>query len=316
MKYLFAVGFAAATAQSLLACDLCAVYSATESRGEIGRGLYAGVAEQFTHFGTLQEDGREVPNEANQWLDSSITQLLVGYNFTERVGIQFNLPLIYRSFSRPHGFETDRDTESGIGDALLVGHAQIFRSESLDHTFAWNVLGGVKLPTGDSQRLEEEVHEHDHDPGAPESGIHGHDLTLGSGSWDGIVGTSLYGRWGRAYATASAQYAIRSRGDFDYRFADDLTWSGGPGVFVLLEDDYTLSLQACVTGEHKGKDDLAGEIAEDTGITSVFLGPEVHFTWRSQLSAEFAADFPVSIENTALQIVPDYRLRAALTWHF
>jgi hypothetical protein len=27
-------------------------------------------------------------------------------------------------------------------------------------------------------------------------------------------------------------------------------------------------------------------------------------------------DFPVSIDNTALQIVPDYRVRAALIWHF
>ncbi len=305
-----------AMATQVVACDLCAVYSATESRGEIGKGIYAGVAEQFTHFGTLQEDGKQVPDEADQWLDSSITQLLVGYNFTERIGVQFNLPFIHRSFSRPHGFETDRDTESGIGDALLLGHAQLLRSESPDGTFAWNLLAGVKLPTGDSYRIAEELDEHEHEPGAPESGIHGHDLALGSGSWDGLVGTSVYGRWKRAFATASAQYAIRSRGDFDYQYANDLTWAGGPGALLWLSDDCSVSVQACVSGEHKGKDDLAGETAEDTGITSVFVGPEIHFTWRSKLSAEFAADFPVSVDNTALQLVPDYRLRAALIWHF
>src|SRR5258706_15187253 len=95
----FAV-LAVACAQPLFACDLCAIYSAAESRGELGTGIYAGVAEQFTHFGTLQEDGVHVPNPDRQSLDSSITQLLLGYNFTERFGVQFNAPLFHRSFRR------------------------------------------------------------------------------------------------------------------------------------------------------------------------------------------------------------------------
>jgi hypothetical protein len=54
------------------------------------------------------------------------------------------------------------------------------------------LLTGIKFPTGDSSRLEEEFEEVEI-PGAPESGIHGHDLTLGTGSYDGIFGeeTSL-----------------------------------------------------------------------------------------------------------------------------
>jgi len=34
------------------------------------------------------------------------------------------------------------------------------------------------------------------------------------------------------------------------------------------------------------------------------------------LSAELGADLPVSIDNTALQSVPDYRVRAAVNWRF
>src|SRR5215468_737296 len=49
------------------------------------------------------------------------------------------------------------------------------------------LLTGIKFPTGDSSRLKEELHEVEV-PGAPESGIHGHDLTLGTGSYDGIFG--------------------------------------------------------------------------------------------------------------------------------
>ena len=49
------------------------------------------------------------------------------------------------------------------------------------------LLTGIKFPTGDSSRLKEEFHEIEI-PGAPESGIHGHDLTLGTGSYDGLFG--------------------------------------------------------------------------------------------------------------------------------
>jgi len=65
-------------------------------------------------------------------------------------------------------------------------------------------------------------------------------------------------------------------GDYDYRFANDLTWSGGPGVLLALKDDYTVSLHVNCTGETKGKDTFEGEKAEDTGITSV----RVALTWH------------------------------------
>lgn len=314
-NFAFAV-LAVASAPSLLACDLCAVYAASESRGELGKGLIIGGAEQFTHFGTLQQDGVEVPNGANQSLDSSITQVLLGYNFTERFGVQFNLPLIHRSFRRPEGGAIESGTESGLGDVSLTAHAQVLRHETKDTTFAWNVLGGVKFPTGDTRRLAEELNETEPLPGEPESGIHGHDLTLGSGSWDGVVGTSAFWRWKRCFLAASLQYSIRTRGDYGYEFANDLTWSGGPGVLLALNNSFTLSLQANVSGETKSRDTFEGAPAVDTGITAVYLGPEIVLTWQEKLSAEFGVDLPVSIDNTALQAVPDWRVRGALTWHF
>jgi hypothetical protein len=55
--------------------------------------------------------------------------------------------------------------------------------------------------------------------------------------------------------------------------------------------------------------------AEDTGITSVFLGPRVVASY-GRWSGEVTAEFPVSIDNTALQVVPDYRLRGGISFHF
>jgi len=109
---------------------------------------------------------------------------------------------------------------------------------------------------------------------------------------------------------------LRGDGLHQYHFANDLTWSGGPGYYVVRNSRAIVGLQAIVSGEYKGRDNFAGEIAEDTGVTAVYLGPQINFTWGDNLSAHAAVDLPMSIDNTSLQTVPDYRVRAGLTWHF
>jgi hypothetical protein len=278
-------------------------------------GLYVGVVEQFTHFGTLQEDGEKIANDVGQYLDGFVTEFIVGYRFHKPVAVQLNVPHIHRVFKRADGFDIERGTESGLGDVALAGHVRVFEIDSEDARFVGHVFGGVKFPTGDSGRLEEELHHH-HVPGAPESGIHGHDLALGSGSFDGVVGGSMFARWHRLYATARIQYAIRSEGDFGYRYANDLVWSGGPGVYFWQSHESTLGLRLNVSGETKGKDKWNGAKMDDTAHTNVFLGPELAFAWEEHLRVDVGADLPVVRENSALQIVPDYRIRFAATWQF
>lgn len=298
------------------ACDLCAIYRSLEAKSA-NPGLSLGLFEQFTHFGTMQLDGRQVENPANQSLDSSITQFIVGYQLNDRFGIQLNVPYINRSFRRPTASGSiDKGTESGLGDLSLTGHFRAFQHTTEETIFVWDLIGGVKFPTGSSDRIKEELSESDPAPGVPESGIHGHDLALGSGSYDGIVGTALFASWQRLFVTGAVQYSIRSRGDFDYRYANDLAWHLKPGGYLWLTHYASLGLQLAVSGEDKGKDDLAGVTAVDTGMTSVFAGPELSYTWKERLSAELGAEFPLVNDNSALQLVPDYRIKAALTWRF
>ncbi len=289
-------------ATPVMACDLCSIYSATEASGGTGKGFYGGVAEQFTRFGTLQDGGHKIANDG-EYINSSVSQVFAGYNFNSRFGVQLNLPVIYRSF----GSDTDRGRESGIGDASVIGNFSVYRNHQENLTLDFGLLGGLKLPTGDSSRL-----------GGPDfsAGIGGHDLALGSGSVDGVVGASFYGRWGRAFAMAGVQYAIRTEGSFGHQYANDLTWSGGPGYFVALNEDYTVQVQAVISGEYKGKDTFDGVPDDDSAETIVYAGPQVNFTWSNTLSAQLGVDVPVSRYNTGVQVVPDYRAHAAITFRF
>jgi len=344
IRYLLLLLAATCPLTRALACDLCGCFTPQlEARTEpefLSAGpmsssrYYFAVAEQFTHFGTLQLDGHEVANPTGQYLDSSITQLVVGRNFNSRFALQLNVPLIYRSFERPEGFAIDKGTESGLGDISLLGkfllfhhqaggHASLkfddpknphFESHDPDFTISALLLGGVKLPTGTTSRLKEEFNEVEV-PGAPPSGIHGHDLTLGTGSYDGIIGGQVALRYKSFFFQADTQFTVRGDGAHQYNFANDLSWSGGPGFYFVRNRETIVGVQLAVSGEHKDVDRFRGQPAEDTGITSVFLGPRL-IASHGKLSAEIAADLPVSIDNTALQAVPDYRVRGSFAIQF
>ena len=331
------------------ACDLCGCYTpqieatldpntALDPHSNKQRswpdGFYVAIAEQFTHFGTVQLDGREVPNPTGQYLDSSITQFVAGYSITPRFALQINAPLIYRSFERPEGFEIDRGTESGLGDVSLLAKFVLFHTErggsahldfsdpksphfvtrEADLTGSVVLLGGVKFPTGDTSRIKEEFDENEV-PGAPPSGIHGHDLSLGTGSYDGIFGGQASLRYRSFFFQADAQFALRGSGRHDYDYANDISWSGGPGWYLMRNQHTIVGLQLVVSGEDKDVDRFRGERAEDTGITSVFLGPRLVGS-IGRVSGELGVDLPVMIDNTALQTVPDYRVRGSFAIRF
>jgi len=202
----------------------------------------------------------------------------------------------------------------GNGQTEKIGNFVVYQKFKKHSTFIWSLLGGLKFPTGDSRRLSEPDVESE--APLPASGIAGHDLALGSGSVDGIVGTSVSARWRRVFLNAAVQYAARTEGDFGHQYANDLTWVGGPGVYLALEDQYSLTFQAAVSGETKGKDTFYGVDDNDSAETIVYVGPQINFTWGDRFSAQVGTDFPVSIDNTGLQAVPDYRVHAAVTWRF
>jgi hypothetical protein len=76
-----------------------------------------------------------------------------------------------------------------------------------------------------------------------------------------------------------------------------------------------VGLQFIVSGEHKDVDRFRGAPAVDTGSTSVFVGPRIVAS-RGRWSAEVDVDLPVLINNTAVQVVPDYRVRGGIAFHF
>ncbi|HXF10999.1 MAG TPA: hypothetical protein VN625_09450, partial [Desulfuromonadaceae bacterium] len=141
MKKKFVLAILTAGALPVFACDLCSVYSAQEAQGA-GKGYFAGLAEQYTSFETLLDNGHQKPADG-AYLHSSVLQLFAGYNFNHRFGLQLNLPVIYRDY----GSATAHGSDFGLGDISLVGNVVLYEIFTEEWTFNWTALGGIKFPT-------------------------------------------------------------------------------------------------------------------------------------------------------------------------
>jgi hypothetical protein len=323
--------------QAATACELCAIYSADNALGNSGSGFWFSIAEQYIPYNTSQFNGREVQLANPSYVYSYVTHIVPGYNFSSALGVSLNLPVTYLNFRRtdllysrtaPPVLFTETGTEFGLGDLSLIGRLTLFQKHTMRYAVAITALAGVKFPTGDASRLDDEVAQAalfqsflppgtPHDPlGHSISSVHENMLALGSGSYDGVFGLNGNGHWRRLYLTAQIQYYLRTQGEAGFRYGDELIVSGGPGAFLLLNDFCTLSLQANAVYDTNARDELLGTPSNSTGVTAWYLGPLLTFTLGERFSVNFELDVPLQIANNGFQSVPSLRIESGISYRF
>jgi hypothetical protein len=327
------------------ACELCAIYNANNASGQGSSGWLLSVAEQYIPFRTLQFNGREFEIRNPDYLDSSLTHVVPTYNFSERFGVSLNIPVVYRSFKRtelryypnaPSQLRVDEGNVLGLGDLALVGRWTAWQKAEMEYSVFFNILAGVKFPTGDTDRIEDEVNQAElyetlfppHPPGhvGPPlhqdplghsiSGVHQADISPGSGSFDGIFGATLNARWRRVFFNTQVQYYLRTEGESGYEMGDELMISGGPGGYLMVQKTSTLSLQAVAVYDTLARSELLGRKSNSTGMTAWYLGPLVAFTLGEHFSANAGFDWPLHITSNGYQNVPNYRVHGGFSFRF
>ena len=313
----------------LWACELCAIYNADAAGKGAGLGFSLAVAEQYIPYRTVQLDGRELPPSIldQAFLDSSTTHVVPGWNFSDAFSLSLSLPIIHNEFKRFQltgtGILAEAGDETGLGDLVLIGRWRVLQTSRGPASLSVSLLAGVKFPTGDDERLQEEVdltraldaiygigHQHSI------SGVHLSDLALGSGSYDGVMGVTANARWQRLFCNAQFQYYLRTPGESGYRFGDEWMISGGPGLFLFLHETRALSLQLLASYDTSEPDTVLGRENRNTGMTAISLGPQLQLTLGDRFSANAGVDIPINIDNQGLQNVPDYRFHAGVSFRF
>lgn len=264
--------------------------------------------------------------------------------FSERWGWQFAIPYVDRTLVN--------EGESGLGDASVLLFYRIWSSRSDSSSSKLDIYAGVKIPTGDSERLREEssahsdsammagalsrrlvghsahaTHSatamHDATPGPsmaamPEtfadSGAHsaGHHLTLGSGSWDPIIGAQGAIREGALGAFFDAQYNLRTKGDYDFKYGDETIVRLSAGYYAM--ENLWAGIE--VSGEWREQNEISGIKQEGSKKSSAYAGPAVRIALRNLAFFKAAIDFPIAEQDNGLAGSADLRVRAGASIAF
>jgi hypothetical protein len=320
------------------ACELCSIYNTGSVAGQTDRGFLLTLSEQYIPYEVPMYRSQELFNVSNpNYVRSAITHVVPGYNFSDRFGINLNVPITYLDFRRtdlrytttaPPEVFTEKGIVSGLGDIALIGRAKLFQVTRMYSALSINALAGVKFPTGDAHRIDDEVQQSlvfqsllppgtPHDPLSHSiSSVHQHHLALGSGSYDGVLGLTLNSRYRKYFFNAQFQYYARTHGEDDFRVGDEIIIAGGPGTSLLLEPSYSLSLQANATYDSMGRDELIGKTSNSTGSTEWFFGPALYFSHGPHFTASTGVDLPLHAINHGYQSLPAYQLRTSVTYRF
>ncbi len=321
----------ASVTTSALACDICALHTSTVlDPPRPGFAIY--VTEQYTSFNTYKKaEDRSLP--VDEWLQSSIANVVLGYGFVKPFRVELTLPFINREFYRLKDQAIDRGDVSGLGDVTILGRFtavdRVLNDASLVRV---ELFAGLELPTGDTGELEEAEKDDELDDGTLASetpsarprhggddgptGIHDQDLALGSGSLDAVLGINAFATYRRFFGTTGFQYGVRGNGDHDYRYDNDLSFYFGVGGYLLTHSVMSLGLEARLTGETKGNDKQHGETLTGSNLTALYVGPQIHATYAERARFALGLQLPVLQNVSELQLVPDYRILASVGWQF
>lgn len=302
----------ALSARAVWACDICATPVALGS-WEAAERASISVFEQYSKYDRPASGGHE--------FESYTTQVGVRYCFSDHWAFQLSVPYMDR--------ELDGETESGLGDVSMLGVFRAVHRVSDHGVGLLDIYAGVEAPTGDTDPLKDErdvarenaeEHHHDGEAAEPEephmAHSHGHHVSPGSGSWDGIIGLRALARHNRWQGSGEAQYIARTEGDYDFQYGDEFIVRAGIRYYLVLEDNFSVALGGDISREWGDENEVLGQVLEEADPASSYVGPAVDLTWRDRLTLSAGWDVAIEGENEGLHGAADKRARASVAYQF
>ena len=251
-------------------------------------------------FDWTEFDGLGGDIEGVDLLDRSFLSTL---NVSYGVADNFQLGLTYGYYDGEGNRELeDGETVTfdpdGFTDLWLTGKYRFYQGP----VGQLALLGGIKVPTGDSRLTNSEGERVE--PSA----------TAGTGAWDGLAGLAYTVPLSAALTLdASALYTFRGE-RYDYRLGDRLD-VGTSLAWRVCGDAKTfpqVSLVAEATLRHVQKSEEEGETDGNTGGTVLFLSPGVKVSFTEKIAGSVGVQLPVLQDLNGHQVgdaVPSHHRR-------
>ncbi len=215
----------------------------------------------------LHHAGREFHDKTHE----EFYHFIFGVTPVDRFSVLADLPYVVRGSLDIHHHATlgRKQSSEGLGDLNLIGIYKVF----VKNDDFLGISGGVKFPTGDTGELD------------PYGVLFEPELQPGSGSWDYPMGIVYRYTAGPVILSGTISYVLKSQGAQEFQH--------GNLLFASLNADYTLnpaseSFKTRVgwdtTFHNAEKDRPNGVEDDDSGETSVFMGPSIEIGANENIS--------------------------------
>lgn len=219
----------------------------------------------------------------NRKLHVVLNRNVLVYGLRDGTALFGVVPFLYKAqeVNTPDGGRTDRE-DAGLGDIRLFVKRRVFRRDQPGATDRLALIGGLELPTGDTNKRDG-------------LGKLPRPLQLGSGSWDPFVGAVATHQQQRYELSADVLYQFNTKhGNFE--FGDEVVHDAGLWVRVwpgeLPEWGTPSAIHAVLefNGVFKQKDTVAGDLVGDLGGYTLYLSPGLQWVgpwWIVEGSLQF-----------------------------
>lgn len=207
--------------------------------------------------------------------------MLALYSPRRDLNVAVSLPYVSKQLTLEDGRR--RGTE-GLGDLRLFALYRFFRQDRPFGTIEATLLGGLKLPTGDSTRSDAQGR-------LPPA------LQPGTGSVDGLVGLTLGSisrRWG-LYLGGLGKLNTEAQG---FKAGDTVSYNLTVQYQLFpdwpIPDLSQLNLSLELVGTTATRDVVLGKTVSESGGTEFFLAPGLQYFLGPQWVLETAVEIPIS----------------------
>ncbi len=287
------------------ACDYCLLTQGL-SPLETTHGFGFRVDGRYTRLNSVFSGSSEVENHDNEKETHFTTQFTGFYNASDRLTLIAIMPIPRRSVSLTLENEPGHDdgeagdghadehtdelvhghsapgTAFSAGDLNLLGRYTFFSKHNYQQSTLLAVQGGVKIPTGATDKLD--------DTG---EFLDAH-IQPGTGSWNFLAGLTFNYVKNRFGLTSSLLYSINTTGesgDDDYRFGNWLN-AEVTAKYPIVSGKRNLFLSLGLNGEFRGKEEINNVTLSNTGGEVLYLAPGLQFMFSRRFVLEASVFYP------------------------
>jgi len=242
------------------------------------------------------------------------TALTIAYGLLDNITIALRMPFIKRTGIIEGEVQPGQATEiadlgepTGYGDLTLSGQFRLFNDQQSGTSLA--VIGGVKLPTGDTDEFAK-----------GEGILLDAEFQPGSGSVDWLLGVAVSQSLGKLSLHSNVLYTFVQKGTQNTDLGDRFQYNLAASVRVIGEEDHIdepdepahdhgpqIDLVLELNGEWEDQQEIRGVVDPHSGGTVIYLSPGVRFA-KDNWSGFVSAGFPVVNDLRGIQAEPDWRL--------